>query len=158
MYSGSVSARQLTNHNTRYRMLMDTYKFLNNLLKEILRRSNHIYMHTNTCTFTWLHAPPQHTPHGLCGFVASLFLQGVVPTRTPLALGDAGAPAPRVPVLIPATPNACVGEKHPLKLQVCTQGSLLSVLWGHMQVPRGPHLLAPRPFCHKGFQEHSCSS
>lgn len=65
MYSGSVSARQSTNHNHRYRMLMDTCKFLSNPMKHIPRSSNHTYVHTNTRTSTWLHESPQDTTHGL---------------------------------------------------------------------------------------------
>lgn len=56
MYSGSLSARQSTNHNSRYRMLMDTCKFLSNLMKQIPRNSNHTCVHTNTWTPT---CPPR---------------------------------------------------------------------------------------------------
>lgn len=151
MYSGSVSARQLTNHNT-------TYKFLNNLPKEILIRSNHIYMHTNTCTFNVATCSPTTLTTRAVWVCSSPLSTGCSPYKNPTSRGGAGAPAPRVPMLIPATPNARVREKPPVKLHMCPQGSLLSVLRGHMKVPGGPRLLLLGPFCHKGFWGHSCSS
>lgn len=113
MYSGSVSATQLTNHNTRYRMLMHTYKFLNNLLKQILRSSNHTYTHTNTCTFTWLHAPPNTHLAGCVGYQHPSLSIGCSPYVHPLSMGDADAPALHGSVPLPATPDAHDGVKPP---------------------------------------------
>lgn len=106
MYSGSAPARQLTNHNTRYRMLMHTYKFLNNLLKQILRSSNHTYTRANTCTFTWLHVPPNTHLAGCVGYQHLSLSLGCSPHVHPLPMGDAEAPAVHGSLLLPTTPDA----------------------------------------------------
>lgn len=122
MYSGSVSARQSTNHNSRYRMLMDTYKFLCNLMKQIPRSSNHSCMHTNTWASTWLHKSPQDTPQGLCPSPLSIRCSCYIPSSK----GNAGAGTGRNPwEAVPVLP---------------AQGIPTHCSWGHTCLPGDPHL------------------
>lgn len=80
-----------------------------------------MHIHMATCT------PTTHTTRAV--WVCSIPLSiGCSLYKDPTSMGDAGAPAPCVPVLIPATLNACVGEKYPSKLHMCPHRSLFSVL------------------------------
>lgn len=132
MYSGSVSARQSTNHNSGYRMLMDTRKFLSNLVKHIPRSSNPTCTHTNPWTSTW----PQDTP---------LFLSGAVPT----------SPLPRemqmLQCLLCFLQPLCMGQERTPGRSRCAPGdpahtSLRAHIF-HLEIPP----LHPVLFAKEGF-------
>lgn len=150
MYSGSVSARQSTNHNSRYRMLMDTCKFLSNLMEHIPRSSNHTCKYRNTRTSTWLHESPQDTPHRLCP--APLSLSGAVPTLPPFQGKCRCSSTSPVHYMGPCCSWQALcrwQEGIPERLHLCTWGSLPTVFWGHTF--SWSSLLASSPLCQGRF-------